>query len=350
MKKEQINQQKQIQYLDKEVDAVRQLPDVYIGALGNHGFLNMFREIAQNCLDEIIKGNTNIKDIRITVDTRDYKCIIEDSGQGIGLNDLAKVFSVLHSSSNYNKKEGSGEYSSGKNGMGATITNFLSKVFVVESYRMDGTAGKVEFYDGVMSPKGLQKIKCPKGKHGLVTSFQPADMMGVITVEYTELENLLWRMVNLCTHGTRVFFTAIDKMGQTHESVIENKRGIKDLYRGICQSSIFEPIYFTQDNGSMKVEILFGYDIKNMDDPYILGFANMCPTESGTHIDGFLDGVVKYFRDYMNKIYLANNKKLTVNAQDIRTGLRAVVSAFHIKPLFTGRFAAYHGNMVCYLF
>ena len=38
----------------------------------------------------------------------------------------------------------------------------------------------------------------------------------------------------------------------------------------------------------------------------------------------------------MNKIYLVNNKKLTVNAQDIRTGLRAVVSCFHIKPLFTG--------------
>ena len=39
----------------------------------------------------------------------------------------------------------------------------------------------------------------------------------------------------------------------------------------------------------------------------------------------------------MNKIYLANNKKLQVNAQDIRTGLRAVVSIFHIAPMFGGQ-------------
>ena len=67
----------------------------------------------------------------------------------------------------------------------------------------------------------------------------------------------------------------------------------------------------------------------------------MCPCDAGTHIDGFIDAIVKYFRDYMNKIYLANNKKkLTVKAEDIRTGLRGVVSSFHIKPLFTGKVLA----------
>ena len=50
-----VNKQKDIQILTSEVDAVRKLPDVYIGALGNHGFLNMFREILQNSLDEIMK-------------------------------------------------------------------------------------------------------------------------------------------------------------------------------------------------------------------------------------------------------------------------------------------------------
>ena len=53
---EMPKQQKKIQIIDDPVEAVRKLPDVYIGALGNAGYLNMYREIVQNSLDEIIKG------------------------------------------------------------------------------------------------------------------------------------------------------------------------------------------------------------------------------------------------------------------------------------------------------
>ena len=330
--------QKEIKVIDDPVEAVRKLPDVYIGALGNSGFLNMFREIDQNSLDEIIKGNTLDKNIIISFDERTHTCIIEDNGQGIELNMLIPVFSILHSSSNYDKKEGSGEYSSGKNGMGATITNYLSKFFIVESYRPDGTAGKVEFEEGRINSKGLQMIKPRKDKaHGLITTFCPSDMMGPITVTVEEIYNLTWLITHLCSIGTCVTFNAIDKMGRASKTLIKNNNGIYEMIDTICEKKVFNPIYYTEDNGTMKVEVLFSYDVANMDDPRILGFANMCPTSAGTHIDGFLDAIIKYFRDYMNKIYLVNNKKLQVNAQDIRTGLRAVISTFHIAPMFTGK-------------
>ena len=198
-------QQKEIQVIDDPVVAVRKLPDVYIGALGNAGFLNMYREIVQNSLDEIIKGNTLDKNIIISFDERTHTVIVEDNGQGIKIDMLVPVFSILHSSSNYDKKEGSGEYSSGKNGMGATITNYLSKFFVVESYRPDGQAAKVEFEEGRLNSKGLQPLKPRKGKnHGLITTFAPSDMMGPITVTVAELYNLTWSIVHLCSIGTCV--------------------------------------------------------------------------------------------------------------------------------------------------
>lgn len=333
----EINKQKDIKVIEDPVEAVRKLPDVYIGALGNHGYLNMYREILQNSLDEIIKGNTLDKNIIVSFDARNHTCIIEDNGQGIKLDMLAPVFSVLHSSSNYDKVEGSGDYSSGKNGMGATITNFLSRFFIVESYRMDGTAARVEFHEGRLSPKGTETIKCPAGKHGLITSFAPSDMMGEITVTDEDIERLTWSICHLCSLGTRVIYNAINPLGQKRSVVIENNNGIQGLLQNICSKPVFNPIYYTEDNGTMKVEVLFSYDISNMDDPFILGFANMCPTNSGTHIDGYLDAIVRYFRKYMNEIYLANNKKLQVNAQDIKTGLRAVVSVFHIAPMFSGQ-------------
>ena len=334
---EKINKQKNIKVIQDPVEAVRKLPDVYIGALGNHGYMNMYREILQNSLDEIIKGNTLDKNIIVSFDARNYTCIIEDNGQGIALDMLAPVFSVLHSSSNYDKVEGSGDYSSGKNGMGATITNFLSKFFIVESYRMDGTAAKVEFNEGRLSSKGTQKIKCPKGKHGLITTFAPSDMMGEITVTDLDVERLTWMICHLCKIGTKIIFNAINHLGQKRRVIIENKRGINELLA--IDKPVCDPIYFVSDNGTMKCEVLFSYDYKGLIESTqnISSFANMCPTDAGTHIDGFLDAVVKYFRNYMNKIYLANNKKLTVTAADIREGLSAVISVFHIAPMFTGQ-------------
>jgi DNA gyrase subunit B len=162
-------------------------------------------------------------------------------------------------------------------------------------------------------------------------------MMGEITVTDQEIYYLTWLLCNLCAIGTVVKFNSIDNMGQKKSLVIKNTKGIYEFIDTICEKKVFEPIYFTEDNGSMKLEVLLTYDIKNMDDPNIMSFGNTCPTNGGTHVDGFMDAVVKFFRDYMNKIYLVNNKKLTVTAQDIRTGLRAVVSCFHIKPLFTGQ-------------
>ena len=332
-----INEQKKITILNDEVEAVRKLPDVYIGALGNHGYLNMYREILQNSLDEIIKGNTLDKNIIVSFDSRTKECIIEDHGQGIALDMLVPVFSILHSSSNYDKVEGSGDYSSGKNGMGATITNFLSKFFIVESYRMDGTAGRVEFYEGRLSSKGFQSIKNP-GTHGLITHFQPSEMMGTITVDDVEIEKLTWLICHLCSVGTKIMYNAINNFGQKRTVMLENKNGILDLFNSICSKPVFTPYYYEKDNGTMRIQVLFSYDVSNMDDPNILGFANMCPTNAGTHIDGYLDGMARYFRKYMNEIYLANNsKKLQVNTQDIRTGLRAIISIFHLKPMFTGQ-------------
>lgn len=332
---EKINKQKAIQVLEDPVEAVRKLRDVYIGQSGNPGYMNMLREIIQNSLDEIIKGNTLDKNIIISFDERNYACIVEDNGQGIDLAMLEKVFSVLHSSSNYDKKEGSGEYSSGKNGMGATITNFLSRFFVVESYRMDGTAARVEFEEGHCK-KGTKKIKCPPGKHGVITSFAPSSVMGEITVTCDDVEHLIWTLVHLCLTGTRVVLNCINKLNQKKRLVIENKNGIYDMINVMCDKNVIQPIYFVNDNGTMKVEAMFTYDT-SMDEPVILSFANMCPTTGGTHVKGFISGITKYFRDYMNKIYLANNKKLQVNAADISCGLRVVLSAFHVQPLFTGK-------------
>lgn len=335
--KNTVNEEGKIQIIEDPVMAVRKLPDVYIGETHNTGFLNMFREILQNSLDIIAKGMTLNYDAICSFDARTLTTIIEDNGPGIPLDMLEKVFSVLHSSSNYDKKAGSGMYSSGKNGMGATITNFLSKFFVVESFRADGTAARVEFKEGYVTDKHTQFIDCPKGKTGLRTSFCPSAIMGEITIDDNDIENLIWQLVHLSKIGTRVIYNAITKTGSKRQSIIANTAGLLEMFPNICSKPLINPIRFELDNGDMSVEALITYDLNEMGDPIILSFANMCPTISGTHVDGLMDGVNKYFKDYMNKIFLQGKKTLTVNNQDIRTGFRAVISVKAITALFTGQ-------------
>ena len=336
MAKEVINKQDEIKIIENEVEAVRKLADVYIGALGNDGFLNMIREIVQNSLDEIIKGNTLDLNIHVSYDEKTHIVIVEDYGQGIDHNVFVQVFSVLHSSSNYDKVEGSGRFSSGKNGMGGTITNFLSKFFIAESYRMDGTAKMAEWHEGKLVSE--KNIKCPKGKHGMKVTFAPSDMMGEITVTVGEIGRLLWLLCNMSKIGTTIHYSAIDIHSKTHKNKIVNTRGMSELYDSICAKQLTVPISFMETDGTMKLECMLSYDLNDMNpEPIIMSFANTCPTSGGTHVDGVMDAFVKYFREYMNKIYLANNNKLTVTIQDIRTGLRGVISCYHLFPMFTGQ-------------
>jgi DNA gyrase subunit B len=94
------------------------------------------------------------------------------------------------------------------------------------------------------------------------------------------------------------------------------------------------------DNGMCKAEVAFTYDMAAVTDAEdIDSYANFTPTtDGGTHVDGFLDGLCQFFRNYMNKFYLAEKSKLTVTNVDIKTGLKAVVFGACLNPVFAGQF------------
>ena len=60
-------------------------------------------------------------------------------------DDMKRIYTSQHTSSNYHKKPG--EFSSGKHGVGGKVTNALSDSFIVESYIL-GEARRMEFING----------------------------------------------------------------------------------------------------------------------------------------------------------------------------------------------------------
>ena len=327
----------EIVQLDDVVDQVRQTKDMYIGRVSeNAAFLTMVREIVQNSFDEILKGNAFSMDVYVTYDERTHQVIVSDNGRGIPIGKINTIFGTLHTSSNYKKELFN--YSAGKNGCGACITNCLSKKFTVDTFiSVDKAARHAEFNDGHIWSKGEQKIKC-EDRQGTVISFIPnEDVIGMVTLEWRQVYDLLALMVPSMPIKTRVEFTGIDKTGKQYIETIMNKDGILTYIINTVDNPLIEPIYVTNDDGVHKVELMFTYD--TIKEEHVTALNNTCPTDGGKHIDGAIDGITRFFRDYMNKIALnTNNKnKLTCTVQDIRVGLQLAISSFCINAEYNGQ-------------
>lgn len=336
------NYNDEIKSLKSFVEAVRKLPGMYIGRIGNKGFMNLTREIFQNSVDELMKKSSPCDRIKISYDEKTNIVIVEDNGRGIPFKSIVEIFTSEHTSSNYEKKDG--EYSSGVHGVGSKVTNALSQWFIVESYIL-GEARRVEFRDGFLTEKGVQVIPNENNKQGTIVSFRPCyEVMGEISTTVQDVLGLVKLILPLTTIGSVIEFNGLFLDGSSyHESLVNEDGILTDLVLKTI-SPLIKPIIISQDTGKMKADIAFTYDSKDLEVENITSYSNFCPVQGGTHLDGFMDGICSFFRNYMNRIFLANNKKLSVLNVDIKTGLKAIVTVSHIQPMFTGQAKDVLGN------
>lgn len=332
----------EIETLKDFVTAVRKRPGMYIGEIGSKGFLTMIREILQNAFDEMMKKSSPCDFVKISFDERTLMVTVEDNGRGIPFGNIIRVFENQHTSSNFTKKKG--EYSSGLHGVGAKATNALSKKFIVESYVL-GEARRVEFDDGYPWNRGEVKIPNKNNKQGTLVSFIPClDVLGDVSVTSADVLMLLRLIVPLTNIGDKVQYEFTTLNGKTSSAVICNEDGILSYLYDDVENPLIKPICVRHDTGIMKMDIAFTYDSANINlDASTRAFANCCPTSAGYHIDGFKKGISQYFTNYMNKVYLAtavNSKKkskITITQNDVRMGLKCVISVAHLEPVFNGQ-------------
>lgn len=243
---EQINSIKNyaddIETIDSFMQAIRQMPGMYIGHIGNKGFINMFREIFQNIIDEIFRVNSPCNMAKITFEESTCTSILEDNGRGIPFNNIIRTFTSEHTSSNYKKKPG--QYSSGMHGLGSKCTNALSSKFIVESYIL-GDARRVEFTDGEPWDKGEVVIPNKENRQGTIITFIPSfEILGAITVTVEELLQFLQMMLPLTPIGTKFYFNGIKADGTNVQTILTNEDGIMTYLIDSCKNPMIKPIIF----------------------------------------------------------------------------------------------------------
>ena len=326
-----------IETIETFVEAVRKLPGMYIGAIGNMGWLSCLREIIQNAIDEMEKKASPCHYVKITFDERNQSVLVEDTGRGIPHGSIIHIYTSAHSSSNYTKKPG--EYSSGVHGVGSGVALSLSKTFNVKSYIL-GKAVEVDFTAGIPWKYGEKPIECPEGRQGTTIHMTPDyDVLGPVTLTCHDVFDMVFKIFPLINIGDRIDFTGIDINGKTviYEELVNTDGIITDLMLR-TQTPLVAPIVFKNDNGTMKAEIAFTYDsadITSAED--INSFSNYTNTISGTHVTGFVNALCDFFRNYMNKIFLGEKSKIKVIANDVKSGLKAIVVCAHLHPIFIGQ-------------
>ena len=214
------------------LEAVRQVPGMYIGTTSSRGLHHMVYEIVDNAVDEALAGYCDTIDVTIH---EDNSVTVTDNGRGIpvginqkaGISAVEVVFTVLHAGGKF----GSGGYkvSGGLHGVGASVVNALSEWLEVEICQ-DGKVYQQRFeYGRVCYP--LKVIgSCPMERTGSKISFLPDKNVFTETTvfDFDVLKLRLWEMAFL-TKGLRIILR--DERTELEMSVDAENSQISELLK-----------------------------------------------------------------------------------------------------------------------
>ena len=336
----------EIKTLEDHVKAVRKMPGNFGGGIGTSGYLDMIREIFQNSIDQVLSPNSPADWVSISYDMRTLETTVIDNGSGLPFNDMIRAITSPNTSKNYFKEKG--DYSSGRHGSGMKTVNALSSRFIAESYRYDGTAARLITVEGYPTTEKPVPIPNKDKFQGTMIKFVPClEVMGQIDLDWKSVLKLVRRILFRTPIGSVCDFEGIDMEGVSHKEHIVNKDGIiSDLIEKSI-APICKPIMIYNDTGEYKLEAAFTFDGGGKDGPSsqeeIVAFCNFCPCPVGTHIEGTINGITRWFVKYMNSIYLKSNtnpkskKQIVCQASDIKTGLVLSISAACLVPQFIGQ-------------
>ena len=329
----------QIKTISNFMEAIRKTLGQYLSYTGSKGWLNAGRELIQNMLDEMNDPNSICTEGTVIFSEIDQRFTVKDNGRGIPFQDIERVYASPHTSKNYDKQNGN--YSSGSHGVGAKVTNAVSSEFKVTSYIL-GKSRTVTFQNGTPIDT---KDRVLVNMQGTEVSAIPHECMENPQLQCEDILNLLVSVIPLYKIGTKVNFIGYKADGSTIKESIINEDGLLTYLIKQTQNPLFAPLVISKDTGQVKIELAFTYDATDLSGvPTIESFANYCPTLIGTHVDGFLNAICNYFRNYMNNIYLKDGetkkktkKEIKCCNNDIKTGLKAVIHGLCLYPTFMGQ-------------
>ncbi|MFI3328969.1 MAG: DNA topoisomerase (ATP-hydrolyzing) subunit B [bacterium] len=320
------------------LEAVRKRPGMYIGSTSSRGLHHLVWEIVDNAIDEALAGHCTHIELDILPDN---VISVTDNGRGMpiginsktGLSAVETIFTVLHAGGKFDNA--SYKVSGGLHGVGASVVNALSEWLKVEvninkeQYVQEFSRGDVNY--------SLKKVGSTE-LQGTTVSFKADAEIFTETTVY-DYEILRSRMQQLAFLNKGIKLTVSDK--RPSEAIIntyEYEGGIKEYVTFLNSNKTVvhqEPIYCDKEQDGITVEVAMQYN--DSYSPNIYSFTNNIHTpEGGTHEEGFRLALSREIGKYAESNNILK-KDETLNGEDIREGLTAIVSVKHPDPQFEGQ-------------
>ncbi len=389
--KNRMEELEQLQHLDKYdgssiqvlegLEAVRKRPAMYIGDISQKGLHHLVYEVVDNAIDEALAGFCNHIEVFIN---EDNSISVQDNGRGIPVDmhpkehksALEVVMTVLHAGGKFNKN--SYKVSGGLHGVGVSCVNALSTKLRVE-VRRDGKIYVQEYAKG--------KPTCPVHEIGTYNAergtgtfvqFWPDDSIFTETIyQYDILANRMRELAYL-NAGVRITLTDLrhpvthTSSAETEASDVTNvksvqaadgkwykgevfysEKGLSEFVRYIDGNRtplISEVIHLSSDKFGTPVEVamIYNTDFNENVHSYV---NNINTIEGGTHVAGFRTALTRVMKKYAEDSKLLEKAKLkdkdgnsTIDPNDFREGLTAVISVKVAEPQFEGQTKTKLGN------
>ncbi|NQE06501.1 DNA gyrase subunit B [ANME-1 cluster archaeon GoMg1] len=333
---------KDIQVL-KDLTAVRKRPSMYIGDTSTRGLHHLVNEAIDNSVDEALIGFCTSIDVVIH---HDDSVTVADNGRGIpvdlheeyNLSAVEVVMTKLHAGGKFGGK--AYKVAGGLHGVGISVVNALSKWMEVEVRRN----GSIYFqrYERGKPVCELKNLGSSGGGDGTGTkvTFKPdSEIFGSYHFDFNVLATRL-RELAFLNRGLSLSLTD-ERTGD--EKTFKYDGGLASFLEHINRDKrvLHRPILFEDEKDEVKVEIGLQYNDSYTEN--IFSFANNVKTiEGGKHLSGFKAALTRVFNEYGRASSML--KKVSLDGEDVREGLAAVISIKLRDPQFEGQTKTKLGN------
>lgn len=354
------------------LEAVRKRPAMYIGSTDIYGLHHILWEVIDNAVDEAIGKYCN--HVIITLNS-DESISVEDNGRGMpvdlhaqtGKSALETLMTNLHAGGKFEK--GAYKTSGGLHGVGIKCTNALSEWMETRVYK-DGYEYVQKYSRGEVKSE-VEKLG-KTNKSGTMHTFKPDHEIFKDATKFS-LETIIKKCREHAYLIAGLRFTVVDnrkqedsvlkevnvegeREGEVTQKIEEIKgadnnrkegtkvyelyfeEGIKSYVRFLnLDEKVLGDVFFVSGiENDVVVEV--GIQYNDSLNELVKGYTNNIQNaEGGTHVAGFRAALTKAINQYAEQNDLLKGIKESLDGDDVREGLTAIVSVKVGEPQFEGQ-------------